>query len=100
MLRMVPSGWEPFGFAGMGVSWLPPGCDPTDPGAAADCEYGSVVPTTATNMLMRLSWMTRLQDVVTFTDPSTVSRHGLISISVPQTTYLVRLKYEHSTNPP
>ncbi len=66
MLRMAPSGWEPLGFAGMGVSWLPPGRDPTGPGAAADWECTGVAPTTATNMLMRLSVMTHLHNVVVF----------------------------------
>jgi len=66
MLRLVPSGWEPFGFADRSDSWLPPGCDPTDPGAAADWECAGMLPTTAENMLMRLSVMTQLHDVVAF----------------------------------
>jgi hypothetical protein len=64
---MAPSGWEPLGFAGgMGVSWLPPGRDPIDPGAAVDWECAGVAPTTAANMLMRLSVMAHLHDVVAF----------------------------------
>ena len=66
MLRMAPSGWEPLGFSGVSASWFPPSRDPTDPGAAADWEYAGVAPTTATNMLMRLSVMTHLHDVVAF----------------------------------
>jgi hypothetical protein len=63
---MAPSGWEPLGFAGMGVSWLPPGRDPIDPEAAADWECAGVAPTTAADMLMRLSVMAHLHDVVAF----------------------------------
>lgn len=63
---MAPSGLEPFGFAGMSVSRLPSGRDPTDPGAAADWESAGVAPTTAADMLMRLSVMTYLHDVVAF----------------------------------
>ncbi len=64
---MAPSGWEPLGFAGgMGVSWLPPERDPIDPGAAVDWECAGVAPTTAANMLMRLSVIAHLHDVVAF----------------------------------
>jgi len=64
---MAPSGWEPLGFAGrMGVSWLPPGRDPIDPGVAVDWDCAGVAPTTAANMLMRLSVMAHPHDVVAF----------------------------------
>ena len=66
MLRIVPSGWDPFGFVCRGVSLLPPGRDSTDPGAVADSECAGVEPTTAEDMLMRLSVMSHLQDVVSF----------------------------------
>jgi len=67
MVRIVPSGWDPLGFVGgMGVSWLPPGRDSSDPGGAADWECAGVEPATAADMLMRLSVMTHLHDVVAF----------------------------------
>lgn len=67
MLRLVPSAGEPpFGFGGMSVSWLPPGCDPTDPGAAANWECAGTVPTIAKSRLVRLSEMTHLHAVVNF----------------------------------
>jgi hypothetical protein len=67
MFRIVPSGWDPLGFVGgMGVSWLSPGRDSPDPGAAADWECAGVEPATAADMLMRLSVMTHLHDVVAF----------------------------------
>ena len=66
MLCLALSEGDPLGFAGVGDSRLLPGCDPTNPGAAADCEYAGVVPTTATNMLMRPSVKTRLNDVIAF----------------------------------
>lgn len=64
MLRIVPSGWEPLGFAGMGVSWLPSGRDSTDSGAAADWECAGMATATAADMLMRLSVMIHLRDVM------------------------------------
>ncbi len=66
MLFIALSEGDPLGFAGTGVSRLLPGCDPTNPGAAADCEYAGAIPTTATNMLMRLSVKIRLNDVIEF----------------------------------
>jgi hypothetical protein len=66
MLRIVPSGWDPLGFAGMGISWLPPGRDPIDPGTAADWECAGMALATAEDMLMRLSVMTHLHEVVAF----------------------------------
>ena len=66
MLRIVPSGWDPLGFAGMGVPWLPPGRDSTDSGATADWECAGMALATAEDMLMRLSVMTHLHEVVAF----------------------------------
>jgi hypothetical protein len=66
MLRIVPSGWDPLGFAGMGVSWLPPGRDSTDSGVAADWECAGMATATAEDMLMRLSVITHLHEVVAF----------------------------------
>ena len=67
MLRLLPAAWgPPFGFGGMSVSWLPPGCDPTDPGATADWECAGTMPTTAKSMIMRLSVMTQVHAVVGF----------------------------------
>jgi len=66
MLCIALSEGDPLGFAGVGVSRLVPGFDPPNPGAAADCEYAGAVPTAATNVLMRLSVRTRLNDVIAF----------------------------------
>jgi len=66
MLRLVASAWESFDFGDMSVSWLPPECDPPDPGATADWECTGPVPTTAESMLMRLSVMTLLHPLVDF----------------------------------
>lgn len=66
MLRIVPSGLEPLGFACAGVSWLPPGRDPTDSELAADCECAGVALTTTADRLTRLSVTNHRRRVVTF----------------------------------
>jgi hypothetical protein len=65
MLRLA-SAWESLGFGDMRVSWLPPECDPTDPGTTAVWECAGPVPTTAESMPMRLSVMTLLHPFVDF----------------------------------
>lgn len=66
MLRAESGGLAPRGFPGLDVSWLPPGPDPTDSEAAADWECVDVAPTTAAEMLIRLSVMTHRHDVGVF----------------------------------
>jgi hypothetical protein len=62
-------GGEPFGFAGVSVSWLLPGWGFIDPGATADWEYAGVVPITEESMVTRLSMTTQLHEVVAFIGP-------------------------------
>jgi hypothetical protein len=66
MFCIGSAGLPPRGLVGLDGSWLPPDRVPTDPEAAANWECVSVVPTTAAEMLIRLSVITHRHDVVAF----------------------------------
>jgi hypothetical protein len=75
-LRIVPSGFEPFGFVGAGVSWFPSGGVPTVPAMAVDCERTGRALTTTADRLMRLSVRNHRHQIVMFIGCLHASRHG------------------------
>jgi hypothetical protein len=80
LFRMVPSGEEPLGFAGIGILWFFPAFEPTDPpDPGVDCESTGRMSATVANMLIRLIVMIHLywNEVVVIIGSLQCSRGGL-----------------------